>query len=34
MGMKWAEAGMTIGTVKGDTFTMNNEGMVLRGRKS
>jgi hypothetical protein len=31
--MKWEGAGMTIGTVKGDTFTMNNEGMVLVYRK-
>ena len=27
--MKWEGAGMTIGTVEGDTFTMNNEGMVF-----
>jgi len=31
--MKWQGAGMTIGTVEGDTFTMNNEGMVLAYRK-
>ena len=31
--MKWEGAGMTIGTVEGDTFTMNNEGMVLTYRK-
>jgi len=31
--MKWEGAGMTIGTVEGDTFTMNNEGMVLAYRK-
>ena len=27
--MQWQGAGMTIGTVEGDTFTMNNEGMVF-----
>jgi hypothetical protein len=31
--MKWQGAGMTIGTVEGDTFSMNNEGMVLAYRK-
>jgi hypothetical protein len=31
--MKWQGAGMTIGTVEGDTFTMNNEGMVFAYRK-
>ncbi len=31
--MKWQGAGMTIGTVEGDTFTMNNEGLVLAYRK-
>jgi len=31
--MKWQGAGMTLGTVEGDTFTMNNEGMVLAYRK-
>ncbi len=31
--MRWEGAGMTTGTVKGDTFTMNNEGMVLAYRK-
>ena len=31
--MQWQGAGMTIGTVEGDTFTMNNEGMVLAYRK-
>lgn len=31
--MKWQGAGTTIGTVAGDTFTMNNEGMVLAYRK-
>ena len=27
--MQWQGAGMTIGTVEGDKFTMDNEGMVL-----
>ena len=31
--MKWQGAGMTIGTLEGDTFTMNNEGMVFAYRK-
>ena len=31
--MKWERAGMTTGTVEGDTFTMNNEGMVFAYRK-
>jgi hypothetical protein len=31
--MKWQGAGTTIGTVEGDTFTMNNEGMVLAYHK-
>ncbi len=31
--MRWEGAGMTTGTVEGDTFTMNNEGMVLAYRK-
>jgi hypothetical protein len=31
--MKWEGAGTTIGTVKGDTFTMDNEGMVFVYRK-
>jgi len=31
--MKWQGAGMTLGTVEGDTFTMNNEGMVFAYRK-
>jgi len=31
--MKWQGAGMTLGTLEGDTFTMNNEGMVLAYRK-
>jgi hypothetical protein len=31
--MKWQGAGTTIGTVEGNTFTMNNEGMVFVYRK-
>ena len=31
--MKWEGAGMTTGTAEGDTFTMNNEGMVFAYRK-
>jgi len=31
--MKWEGAGTTTGTVEGDTFTMNNEGMIFRYRK-
>jgi len=31
--MKWQGAGMTIGNVEGDTFTMNNEGMVFAYRR-
>lgn len=31
--MSWEGAGMTEGSVKGNTFTMNNEGMVLTYRK-
>ena len=31
--MKWERAGTTIGTVDGDSFTMNNEGMVLVYRR-
>ena len=31
--MKWQGAGMTVGHVDEDTFTMNNEGMVLTYRK-
>jgi len=27
--MKWEGAGTTTGTVDGDTFTMNNEGMIF-----
>ena len=31
--MKWQGAGMTIGTIEGDTFTMDNEGMVFVYKK-
>lgn len=31
--MRWKGAGMTTGAVKGDTFTMNNEGMIFIYRK-
>jgi hypothetical protein len=31
--MKWERAGTTIGTVEGDTFTMNNEGMIFAYHK-
>ncbi len=31
--MQWEGAGTTVGTVEGNTFTMNNEGMVLLYRK-
>lgn len=31
--MKWQRAGMTVGTVEGDKFTMNNEGMLFAYRK-
>lgn len=31
--MKWQGAGTTLGTVEGDTFVMNNEGMVFAYRK-
>jgi hypothetical protein len=31
--MKWQGAGMTIGTVEGDKFTMDNEGMVFVYKK-
>ena len=29
LSMKWEGAGTTSGTVTGDTFTMNNEGMIF-----
>jgi hypothetical protein len=31
--MKWEGAGMTVGTVEGDTFTMDNDGMVFVFKK-
>jgi hypothetical protein len=31
--MRWEGAGMTRGTVRGNTFTMNNEGMTLSYQK-
>jgi hypothetical protein len=31
--MKWKGAGWTKGTIKGDTFTMNNEGMIFSYKK-
>ena len=31
--MQWEGAGMTTGTVEGNTFTMENEGMVFVYRK-
>jgi hypothetical protein len=31
--MQWKGAGMTTGTVEGNTFTMNNEGMLFVYRK-
>lgn len=31
--MKWEGAGMTVGTVEGNIFTMDNEGMVFVYRK-
>jgi len=31
--MKWERAGMTTGSVEGDSFTMNNEGMIFAYRK-
>jgi hypothetical protein len=31
--MKWEGAGTTSGTIEGDTFTMNNEGMIFVYRK-
>ena len=32
--MQWEGAGMTQGTLAGDTFTMNNEGMIFVYKKS
>ena len=31
--MKWEGAGTTTGTLEGDTFTMNNEGMIFAYRR-
>jgi hypothetical protein len=31
--MKWERAGMTLGNIRGNTFTMTNEGMVLAYQK-
>ena len=31
--MQWQGAGTTVGTLTGDTFTMNNEGMMLAYQK-
>jgi hypothetical protein len=31
--MKWEGAGTTTGTIEGDTFTMDNEGMVFTYRR-
>jgi hypothetical protein len=31
--MQWEGAGMTMGNVSGNTFTMTNEGMVFAYRK-
>jgi hypothetical protein len=33
LSMQWQGAGRTTGTVKGDTFTMDNEGMVFAFKK-
>jgi hypothetical protein len=32
--MQWQGAGVTVGTVRGDTFTMDNEGMIFIYRKT
>lgn len=31
--MQWEGAGRTTGTIEGDTFTMNNEGMIFQYKK-
>ena len=31
--MQWEGAGITVGTIQGDTFTMDNEGMVFVYKK-
>ena len=33
LNMQWKGAGKTIGTIEGNTFTMDNEGMVFVYRK-
>ena len=33
LAMQWQGAGKTVGTVEGQTFTMNNEGMLFVYRK-
>jgi hypothetical protein len=33
LNMQWEGAGRTDGTVEGDTFTMNNEGMIFSYKK-
>ena len=33
LNMQWKGAGKTVGTIQGDTFTMNNEGTVYVYRK-
>ena len=33
LNMQWKGAGRTIGTIEGNTFTMNNEGMIFVYRK-
>jgi hypothetical protein len=31
--MQWKDAGTTTGTIEGNTFTMDNEGMVFAYKK-
>jgi hypothetical protein len=33
LNMQWKGAGRTVGTIKGDSFTMNNEGMIFSYKK-
>jgi hypothetical protein len=33
LNMQWKDAGQTTGTIEGNTFSMDNEGMVLAYRK-
>ena len=33
LNMRWKGAGKTVGTIQGDTFIMNNEGMMFVYRK-